>query len=80
MPVVDSNNRKMISNRYFLLVLFVSVFLPVRAIQDYCSLKTYDAHGSHLQFTKEPSYEEFAVVGRFKGLHCCAKGYSSIEW
>lgn len=72
----------MTCDRYLLFgfVVIAVVLLPVFSIENFCSRNTYDTNGSHLRFTKEPSREEFAVVGRFKGLHCCAKGYSSIEW
>ncbi|XP_050307071.1 single Ig IL-1-related receptor-like [Anthonomus grandis grandis] len=51
------------------------------AIQDYCSMNNFDgAKGNGMMFTKEANNEEFAVVGKAKGLHCCAKGYKSIEW
>lgn len=63
----------------FVFVSLVGLF-PVLAIEDYCSVNTYTTNGTYMQFTKEPSVEEFAIVGRFKGLHCCAKGYRSIEW
>jgi hypothetical protein len=34
----------------------------------------------HMQFTKEVVEREYAIEGEFKGLHCCAKGYNSLEW
>lgn len=49
-------------------------------IQDYCSINTMSTNGTFMQFTKEPSVDEFAIEGKFKGLHCCAIGYRSIEW
>lgn len=64
----------------FLYVVICIPALSVSAIEDYCSLNTYGTNGSYMQFTKEPSSQEFAMVGQFKGLHCCAKGYRSIEW
>lgn len=36
-------------------------------------LKTIDS--THMKFKKE-----YIMSGEFKSLHCCAKGYRSIEW
>lgn len=48
---------------------------------DFCSLNTFPGvSGNQMQFSKEPSAAEFGIKGKFKGLHCCAKGYRSIEW
>lgn len=58
----------------------VATFQVVLGIESYCSNNNYVTNGTHMQFTKEPSVKEFAVVGTFKGLHCCAKNYRSIEW
>ncbi|XP_043480196.1 uncharacterized protein LOC122509910 isoform X2 [Leptopilina heterotoma] len=33
-----------------------------------------------LRFTKEVVTTEYATVGSFKAIHCCLRGYRSIEW
>lgn len=33
-----------------------------------------------MQFTKEAVNQDYAILGEFKSLHCCAKNYRSIEW
>lgn len=50
------------------------------AIVDYCAQNTFSTNTSWLQLNKEASRFEYALDQRFKGLHCCAKGYKSIEW
>lgn len=67
------------------IVFFFAVWLLLQlnrvfGIEDYCSQNTYNSSESFMHFTKEATFEEFAVTGKFKGLHCCAKGYRSIEW
>ncbi|GJQ70577.1 hypothetical protein Trydic_g22976 [Trypoxylus dichotomus] len=62
----------------FVILMFLSP--AVNCIDDYCSDNLINTNTSHMQFTKETSGEEFGVVKKFKGLHCCAKGYRSIEW
>lgn len=49
---------------------------------DHCFTHRYSAsiNTTHMQFTKEVIPVEYAVLGEFKSLHCCAKGYRSIEW
>jgi hypothetical protein len=49
---------------------------------NYCTNNTFDSSQStnYMQFTKETIGREYAVEGQFKALHCCAKGYRSIEW
>ncbi|XP_044751546.1 interleukin-1 receptor accessory protein-like 1 [Coccinella septempunctata] len=58
----------------------VTALQVVLGIETYCLNNNYVTNGTHMQFTKEPSVEEFAILGTFKGLHCCAKNYRSIEW
>ncbi|XP_054271299.1 uncharacterized protein LOC128991998 [Macrosteles quadrilineatus] len=52
------------------------------AIVDFCDVDRRNSSVSSpgIQFTKELSTSEYAVVSSFKSLHCCAKGYRSIEW
>lgn len=49
---------------------------------NYCdsNLFPYAEMTSHLQFKKEFVEKEYAISRTFKSLHCCAKGYRSIEW
>ncbi|XP_018328506.1 interleukin-1 receptor accessory protein-like 1 [Agrilus planipennis] len=62
-------------------VYFLTVLGAGFAITDYCSVNNFKNNDeNYMQFTKEPSFAEYAVVGKFKGLHCCAKAYRSIEW
>ena len=49
-------------------------------IKDYCSIHKYDNLPGGLSFTKEVVTMEYANVGAFKALHCCLRGYRSIEW
>lgn len=49
-------------------------------IKDYCSIHKYDNLPGGLGFTKEVVTMEYANVGAFKALHCCLRGYRSIEW
>lgn len=65
-------------------VLLIGAFFMfvdcLHAIEDYCSVNQFQNLGNYLQFTKEATKYEYAIEGKFKGLHCCAKGYKSIEW
>ncbi|XP_058822058.1 fibroblast growth factor receptor 2-like [Topomyia yanbarensis] len=50
--------------------------------EDHCSEHRYNnsIDTDHMQFTKEVPDQEYGILGQFKSLHCCAKGYRSIEW
>lgn len=63
------------------LVIAAWLALAVRA-EDHCSENRYNSSlgTEHLQFTKEVADREYGILGQFKSLHCCAKGYRSIEW
>ncbi|RZC37299.1 hypothetical protein BDFB_013540, partial [Asbolus verrucosus] len=65
--------------KFSVLFTFLAAVGSAVAIEDYCSQDTYATNGTYMQFTKELSVNEFAIRGTFKGLHCCAKGYRSIE-
>uniref|UniRef100_A0A182F752 Uncharacterized protein n=1 Tax=Anopheles albimanus TaxID=7167 RepID=A0A182F752_ANOAL len=62
------------------LVLLLEVVSAVDA-ENHCSEHRYahSLHTHHLQFTKEIPDREYAALQQFKSLHCCAKGYRSIE-
>lgn len=49
---------------------------------EHCGMNNYrqSLNSSHMQYTREPVNREYAVLNQFKSLHCCAKGYRSIEW
>lgn len=49
---------------------------------EHCAMNNYEQslNSSHMQYTKEPVNREYVVLDQFKSLHCCAKGYRSIEW
>lgn len=47
---------------------------------EYCSVHKFDHIPGGLAFTKEVITTEYAIAGEFKAIHCCVKGYRSIEW
>lgn len=63
-------------------VLAVITLLSVCEGLDHCQLNHFhkSKNSTNMQFTKEAVSQEYAVIGAFKSLHCCAKGYRSIEW
>lgn len=63
-------------------VILATMTLNVVSGTIYCANHTYESsiNTTHMQFTKEVVTQEYAIEGDFKGLHCCAKGYRSIEW
>lgn len=65
---------------FYVPLLFLIAFVEVRAIDDYCLKNTYNDNENYMHFSKEATFEEFALRKKFKGLNCCAKGYRSIEW
>ncbi|XP_032678096.1 single Ig IL-1-related receptor-like [Odontomachus brunneus] len=49
-------------------------------LKDYCTKYKFGNLPGGLSFTKEVVTTEYANVGAFKALHCCLRGYRSIEW
>ncbi|XP_011301162.1 interleukin-1 receptor accessory protein-like 1-B isoform X2 [Fopius arisanus] len=49
-------------------------------LEEYCSAHKFDNLPGGLRFTKEVVTTEYANVGSFKAIHCCLRGYRSIEW
>lgn len=46
----------------------------------YCSTNTFPTNTSSMHFSKEPVPYEYGFQDKFKSIHCCVKGYRSIEW
>ncbi|KAJ0181223.1 hypothetical protein K1T71_003308 [Dendrolimus kikuchii] len=46
----------------------------------YCSDNIFKNNSTWMQFTKEPVPLEYGFEDKFKSIHCCVKGYRSIEW
>lgn len=63
-------------------VLAVISLLSVTEGIDHCQINQFhkSKNSTNMQLTKEAVSQEYAVKGAFKSLHCCAKGYRSIEW
>lgn len=65
-----------------LLLLCLSYAFVTVTGENHCSEHRYEhsLNTHHLQFTKEIPDREYGVLKQFKSLHCCGKGYRSIEW
>ncbi|XP_053659532.1 interleukin-1 receptor accessory protein-like 1-B [Anopheles marshallii] len=65
-----------------LLVMLVPIAIVTVSAENHCSEHRYEhsLNTTHLQFTKEIPDREYGVPEQFKSLHCCGKGYRSIEW
>lgn len=63
-------------------VAAVLLLLGVVSAEDFCSMDMFpQARSSRLlRFSKELSDAEFAVVGNFMSLHCCAAAFRTVEW
>lgn len=64
------------------LVILISLLCDFVISIDHCQENRYEKsiNTTYMQFTKEAVNREYAVSSQFKSLHCCAKGYRSIEW
>ncbi|GFG38733.1 hypothetical protein Cfor_07039 [Coptotermes formosanus] len=63
-----------------LTIMTMFSFSGVNGVEDFCVIDTFENNSTWLQFAKELSSREYVVAQKFKSLHCCAKGYRSIEW
>lgn len=62
------------------LINLIGTPAAVNGDEDFCAMDTFQRNTTWLQFTKELSSREYVLAQKFKSLHCCAKGYRSIEW
>lgn len=67
--------------RVLIIVALIDLVI-VDANSDHCKDRKFASafNTTYMQFTKEIVSQEYAIEGEFKNLHCCAKGYRSIEW
>lgn len=80
-PAKHLIHHDLISGLLIIAVVLVN-FVAVQGKSDHCKERrfTNSINTSYMQFTKETVNQEYAIEGEFKNLHCCAKGYRSIEW
>lgn len=73
--------KSVISLDLVIVVLLLVCDKFARAIDD-CQVHPFSRsiNSTQMQFTKEAVSRDYALNGQFKSLHCCAKGYRSIEW
>lgn len=78
----DISTKMYLQNSLKIIFICAFVFGKSSAIVEYCDVDKRNSSviTPGLQFTKELSSSEYAVGSTFKSLHCCAKGYLSIEW
>lgn len=64
----------------FVMLVFEEIQLSTAT--HHCQLHRFSKslNSTVMQFTKEVVSQEYAVLGEFKNLHCCAKNYRNIEW
>lgn len=66
--------------RGFIVLSILTAIGQAIELKDYCSMHKFDNLPGGLRFTKEVVTTEYANIGAFKALHCCLRGYRSIEW
>jgi hypothetical protein len=65
---------------YLIIYCFNIYYCSGQGIVNYCHQYTFVTNSSSLQLTREISKRDYAINEKFKSVHCCAKGYRSIEW
>ncbi|CAG9575864.1 unnamed protein product [Danaus chrysippus] len=65
---------------WFLVALGVVTGASLVRSAGYCSTNTFPTNTSSMHFSKEPVPYEYGFQDKFKSIHCCVKGYRSIEW
>lgn len=72
---------RLIKSELYVAIVFLTI-VNMSSGTIFCANHKYETSikTAHMQFTKEVVNQEYAIEGEFKGLHCCAKAYKSIEW
>lgn len=73
--------KQIVCNVVWMVTIFTMQYDLIEAV-DYCQLNRFERsmNSTVMQFTKEAVNSEYGVLNEFKSIHCCAKGYRSIEW
>lgn len=84
MPSSSSTDHQS-SHFVFLLLVAGQLLLGAHvaaAADNYCQAHRFPvaANLTDMEFTKERVTKEYAILGEYKSMHCCARNYRSIEW
>lgn len=67
--------------RKVIVILLMNAMSSFSFADNFCpNIRRSSEHSKELQFTKDTIDRDYAINGDRKWLHCCARGYRTIEW